>query len=349
MSLQLNWRRYRLPFRHPVRTAHGLWTEREGLLVRLEAEDGRVGWGEAAPVPGFGAGTIESAEAALRALGDRVDAGVWTTLDGLEGPVVFALATAWAAIEARAASEMEYSAREGTQGEAARDTWPIAGLLPAGRRALEVIEQQLEAGFRSFKWKVGAGDLADEIVLLDDLLAKLPTGARLRLDANGAWDRRQAERWLERCAERPIEFLEQPIAPDARGSEDLLLGLAADYPTPLGLDESLVGPGDLRHWRDLGWRGVWVVKLALCGDPARTLAELLAANADVVFSSALETRVGAIAGLRSAFTWTGTVRALGYGVWPLFEDGRFDGPHRAPYVRKQDLVCEVEELWTALS
>ena len=37
--------------------------------------------------------------------------------------------------------------------------------------------------------------------------------AKLRLDANGAWTLRQAERWLTRCAERLVEFVEQPVAP----------------------------------------------------------------------------------------------------------------------------------------
>ena len=61
MPLHLQFRRYRLPFRTPVRTAHGLWAEREGLIVRLtDAAQGAadaVGWGEAAPIPWFGTET----------------------------------------------------------------------------------------------------------------------------------------------------------------------------------------------------------------------------------------------------------------------------------------------------
>jgi O-succinylbenzoate synthase len=91
------------------------------------------------------------------------------------------------------------------------------------------------------------------------------------------------------------------------------------------------------------------VKLALCGDPAATLAYLQKAGADVVFSSALETRVGAVAGLTAAFTWAGTRRALGYGVWPLYADGRFDGPHRAPFLRPEDLQVDAQSLWNALN
>src|SRR6185312_10766667 len=107
------------------------------------------------------------------------------------------------------------------------------------------IASRAELGFRVFKWKVGVGDVADELALLNDVCAALPDGAKLRLDANGAWDRRQAERWLARCAECPVEFVEQPSyakAPEGaacRKVEDLLLGLANDFPTPIALDESI--------------------------------------------------------------------------------------------------------------
>ena len=50
---RIEFRRYRLPFRAPLRTAHGSWAVREGVLVRVERPDGSTGFGEAAPIPGF--------------------------------------------------------------------------------------------------------------------------------------------------------------------------------------------------------------------------------------------------------------------------------------------------------
>jgi len=226
----------------------------------------------------------------------------------------------------------------------------VAALLPAGRAAIATLREKAEVGFRVFKWKVGASDLQDELGWLDELCGELPSGAKLRLDANGAWERRQAERWLERCADRPIEFVEQPIARERKGADDLLLGLAEDYPTPLALDESLVGTVDVDKWLGVGWRGVFVVKPSLFGDVGNTLAKLSAVKATVVFSSALETAVGARAALEHAFAWPGERRALGFGVWPLFADSRFDGPSSAPFIRREDLDrMNPETLWNALS
>ena len=66
----------------------------------------------------------------------------------------------------------------------------MAALLPAGKAACVAANLALEAGYVAFKWKVGVFDDGDERAILDDLLARLPGHARLRLDANGAWTAR---------------------------------------------------------------------------------------------------------------------------------------------------------------
>ncbi len=400
VKYRLQIRRYRLPLRAPVRTAHGVMTERDGVLVRLEDEASDVGFGEAAPVPGFGGGTADEVEAALQGLGgeDDIARGIWVKQEQLDEFSRFSrngLPCAGVAVEN---SLEEIRRQKGTAGQVAdlafqaaanpslanraagqirsqptelagNQTLPVAALLPAGREAVKRIGALGEAGFRVFKWKVGVTAVAEELPLLDDLCTELPSGARLRLDANGAWDRRSAERWLERCAERPVEYVEQPV-PAGTGSttlqraEDLLQGLAEDFPTPIGLDESLAGEGAVERWLAAGWRGVWVVKPSLLG--SAILDRLAQARADVVFSSALETAVGARAALRVAFGWktrrekgdvrqeaeraAKPVRALGFGVWPLFVDARFDGPYLAPFLRTADVErINVEAAWNALS
>lgn len=360
MSLHFQFRRYRLPFRMPVRTAHGVWAEREGVIVRLqdmaESSSGATGWGEAAPIPWFGTETVDEVETACRELGERCEVARLESVPERLGCLRHALNAARAEIAAAAREETA----SGTPAEpSARDYFGVAALLPAGRGVLERLPPLVEAGFRVFKWKVGVGDLADELALFSDVCAALPNGAKVRLDANGAWDRRQAERWLDRCADAPVEFVEQPAcaepaagrpAASLRREMDLLLGLAEDFPTPLALDESLVGERDLERWLGAGWPGVFVVKPSLLADPAAALTRLERAKATVVFSSALETAVGAWTALRTAFAWNGERRALGFGVWPLFADRRCNGPMAAPFVRARDLEhLDREAVWTALS
>lgn len=346
MRVRFQYRRYRLAFRTAVRTAHGVWSEREGLIVRVGDEAGQAGLGEAACLPWFGTETVDAAEAACGKFGEWIEEEALAELP----EKLVCLRNAVAAARGDLA-EREMGANGGER--RAKDHAPylgVAAFLPAGRAVLGALGQKAEAGFRVFKWKVGVGDVADELGLLDEVCAALPTGAKLRLDANGAWERRKAERWLERCAERPVEFVEQPVAADAKGAVDVLRGLAEDWPTPIALDESLAGDGDVERWIGAGWRGVWVVKTSLLGDVARTLARLEKAKASVVFSSALETAVGARAALEWAFAWKGEPRALGFGVWPLFQDARCDGPYAAPFIRSEDVArIDAEAVWNAIN
>jgi O-succinylbenzoate synthase len=86
------------------------------------------------------------------------------------------------------------------------------------------------------------------------------------------------------------------------------------------------------------------------GDIDVAVVKLTKAKAVVVFSSALETAVGAKAALRVAFGWRGEPRALGFGVWPLFVDARCDGPMAVPFVRREDVErLNAEAVWNAVS
>lgn len=341
MTHRLSYRRYALEFRVPVRTAHGIWPVREGVLVRLETPGGDVGYGEAAPLPWAAGETVDAIEAACRRLGEEVDPAMLAAVPAELGCLRSALQTAGGQLPE-------------VQATSAR---PVAALLPAGRAALPLLGPKAEAGFRVFKWKVGVGEVQEELGWLDELCARLPTGGKLRLDANGAWDRRTAERWLDRCAERPVEFVEQPCfvaategATAQQKVEDMLLGLAGDYPTPVALDESVQSDRDLARWLAAGWPGFYVLKPGLMGDMTGGLAALRKAGARVVFSSALETAVGARAALHRAFAWEGEIHALGFGVWPLFAEAALNGPTATPFIRWQDVTAlNPEAAWNALS
>ena len=331
MPYRFGHKTYRLPLRTPLRTAHGVWTEREGIIVRLEDEAGRAGFGEIAPLPWFGTETLAEAEEICGKFGATVAAEVLDAVPGRYGCVRFALALA----------------RNHPAKVVSANRLPVAALLPAGRAALSVLPGKLEAGYLTLKWKVGVGALDDELGIFDDLLAALPGYVQLRLDANGAWDRRQAAKWLARCADRPVEFIEQPVKPD---DEATLLGLAADYPVTLALDESVTGLAAAQRWQGQGWPGVFVIKPALAGPLDEIAAWVATTKADIVLSSAIETALGRAAILQAALARPLTKRALGFGVGDVFGDRRWDGPFLGPVLDASwSEAVNPEELWTALN
>jgi len=355
MKARVEYRPYCVPFLRPLQTAHGLWRERRGVLARRVDAAGRVSYAEAAPLP-WSAGP-----------------------EGAEGAAALFPAARWE----QAPPPLACKTRD-THDTHRRE---VAALLPAGRAAVEALRARRSEGFRTFKWKVGvARDLAEEFAILEELCAELsagepcaegagvrePVARHLRLDANGGWTQREAERWLTRCAQRDvagkIEFIEQPIWAGAsatqserRRERDVLLGLSADYPTWLALDESVGSDAAVREWLEWGWRGVFVVKPTLLAEPAAVLGELARAEARVVFSSAMETAVGAQAALRWAFAWegraararreepVGELLALGFGVYPLFDDAVLNGPRAVPFLSAAAVeAINPEAVWNAL-
>src|SRR5258708_4847581 len=101
MPYRFSAKTYRLPLRAPLRTAHGAWTEREGILVRLEDETGRVGYGEVAPLPWFGTETLVEAQEVCGKFGASVTDELLDAVPARFGCVRFALACARAEVVGR--------------------------------------------------------------------------------------------------------------------------------------------------------------------------------------------------------------------------------------------------------
>ena len=83
------WTTFRLPFREPFSTARAVFVYREGLILRLETDNGIVGLGEASPLPWAGAQVLQRAAAILedartRLRGKQLDE-IYTSLNWPSG------------------------------------------------------------------------------------------------------------------------------------------------------------------------------------------------------------------------------------------------------------------------
>lgn len=318
-AYRCEFRRYRRLFQQPLRTHHGTWAIREGILVRLTRDTGEVSFGEIAPIPWFGTETPEEAWSLCQALGPTVTQGAIAAIPATHPACQFGLESALLGLRSP------------------RADIPRCHLLPTGPAALSAWQNPVSTGVRTLKVKVGVGNLEDEIPWLQALTRQLPEGVKLRLDANGGLTPDQAKQWLAVCDRQPnLEFLEQPLGPDQL---DLMLDLAAQFRTPLALDESVATLQQLQDCYDRGWRGIVVIKPAIAGFPSQVRQFCQQHALDVVVSSALETVVGQQAGLALATDIGTPSRAVGYGI-----DHWFANASETPWFFRPPF----EELWRHL-
>lgn len=118
---------------------------------------------------------------------------------------------------------------------------PINGLVWMGDKATmkQRIREQIEKGFTTVKMKIGAIGIDDELELLRSVRAEFDANTiTLRVDANGAFNARQAPDILKRLADLEVHSIEQPIAP---GLYEIMAELCERSPVPIALDEDLIG------------------------------------------------------------------------------------------------------------
>lgn len=262
--------RVRIRLRTPVVTAGRTLRGRDAAVVMLRDAEGRAGWGEAAPLAGFGrarrvslsAGLVEylalapgrtpaALVAAVRARPPR---------DAVTAAAAFAVETAALDLLARGAG----LPLRRLLSPSAADSLSVNALL-SGSSPAEVAESALRArvgGFPAAKLKVGGRPLRDDVARVGAAREALGPGVALRLDANGAWSEEEAEQALEAFAAFGIEYVEQPLPP---GNPAALARLRRRSPIPIAADEDAVTPEAARELLRAGAADAVIIKPAVIG------------------------------------------------------------------------------------
>jgi o-succinylbenzoate synthase len=296
VKYKFTFRPYKRKFIRPVQTNHGVWENREGLIISLKHENGQVGCGEIAPIPWFGSETIEQALEFCLSLPKEIDREFIYSIPDRLPACQFGFETALAS--PKPIPSLQYCA-----------------LLPAGNSALNTCLSLWQAGYRTFKWKIAVSPIDIELAILNKLVQEIPTGA-IRLDANGGLNYNEAKLWLETCDKLitngiNIEFIEQPLAPS---QFEEMLELSANYSTLLALDESVATLKNLEMYYLKGWRQIFVIKPLILGSPFKLRQFCQNNQIDTVFSSVFETDIGRNAALQLANELSLHNRAVGFGV-----------------------------------
>lgn len=281
---------YALPFREPYVTARGRLDRREMVLLRLRSDDGLIGLGEAVPLSLRGGATLAQVVAELEGLAKRDEVNEGALGSGalaLSAPARCAALTALLDLRGRRAA-----------GEAPAEVTPepvkCNATLVAGEPAAVAADAERWAseGFSTFKLKLGVGDDVGQVRAAREALGP---EARIRVDANAAWNIETARRTLQEIEPFDVELAEQPVATLEEAAQ-----VSGSTSIPLAGDESIEDRRDAVRAVTLGACKLAGLKLSKVGGPEEAIA--IAEVLPSFVSSALDGPVGIAAAAQVAQT-----------------------------------------------
>jgi L-alanine-DL-glutamate epimerase-like enolase superfamily enzyme len=280
------------PMKKPVVMAGVEIARADNVLVRIQADNGVVGWGEAASAPTMTGETVESMMAAIRYLAPVLEGREAEDIAGALAAMaarMYANNGAKAAIEialhdlvGRASSRPVYALLGGKQ----RSRMAVLGVIGTGElnSDLREAEKKKADGYVAFKIKVGIDAPGVDGERTRRLCRILGPDALTSSDANQGWSTQQAVEYVRAVADSGLAFFEQPVAADDLAAMAKIAAAAGKI--AIGADEGIHSLEDIRrHHERHAARGVSLKAIKLGGMrgtvAAGRLADELGMNVNV--------------------------------------------------------------------
>jgi muconate cycloisomerase len=259
-----------LPLKAPMKMANATVATAQNLLVRIEAADGTVGWGEAASAPTMTGDTLGGLVAAVREhlapmLAGK-DARTWPALRPALHDALLGNGGAHSAVElavldltGRASGLRLIDLFGKPRRQAVKPMW-LLGNKTADEDVAEAHSKQRE-GFNFFKLKIGVKPLAKEIAIAHAVREALPE-TPLCADANCGLTLAAARTYVEKTRKARLMFVEQPLAYD---DIEGLKKLTRATKVPIGIDEGIHSFADITASARAGAGGVSLKLIKLGG------------------------------------------------------------------------------------
>ncbi|SFC89836.1 o-succinylbenzoate synthase [Zunongwangia mangrovi] len=245
--MQATYKKHILNFKRPSGTSRGVLTVKESWFIKIEDGD-NFGYGECGILRGLSIDDRPDYEEKLKWACENIHLGkvaLWEQL--IKFPSIqFGIEMAFKSLENE--NEFELFPSAFTKGE---EAIAINGLIWMGEKDFmkSQIEDKLKSGFNCIKMKIGAIDFDTEIELLKYIRSQYSAEEiELRVDANGAFDPKNALQKLKRLSELELHSIEQPIK---QGNWEEMARLCAETPLPIALDEELIGVFDVTNKKKL--------------------------------------------------------------------------------------------------
>ena len=241
-----------LPMLKPVVMAGEEVRRADNVLVRIEADNGLVGWGEAAAAPVMTGDTLESLvsavhylTAALRGRNAADIAGARAAMDGR----MYGNHGAKAAIEialhdlvGRAMGKPVHA----LLGKQRRTRMTLLGVLGGGDYESDLRDagQKKAAGFTVYKIKVGIDTPESDAGRTRAICKALGSGMLISADANQGYTTEQALVYVRTVKGAGLDFFEQPVMADDLAG---MAAVAAATDIAIGADEGIHSLEDIRR------------------------------------------------------------------------------------------------------
>ena len=257
----------RVPFKTALRTVNSV----EDVIVELRTDTGAVGYGEAPPT---GAITGDTTGAIIGAIQDHIGKSILgRDVDDFEDVLQTVQKCVVKNTSAKAAVDMAlwdlygqlykipvYKLMGGARKSIVTDiTISVNDPEEMARDAVNAIER----GYDCLKVKVGANPALD-VARLAAVRQAVGNDVCIRIDANQAWQPKEAVRILNQMQEQglAIEFVEQPVK--AHDFEGMKYVTERSY-VPVLADESVFSPEDALKIMQMGAADLVNIKLMKCG------------------------------------------------------------------------------------
>lgn len=237
--------RYLLEFKRPSGTSRGVLHEKETFILEI-SENEKKGVGECAIFRGLSFDDSPDYEEKLQWLCENIQQDYEFLKTYLKD-----FPSIWFGYE-QALLNLKHGGNIYFPSEFTEGGSPIIinGLIWMG--SIDYMEEQiidkLDQGFHCIKLKIGV-DWKSEHEILKKLRQKFSREIlELRVDANGGFSKDEAKTVLQQLADLQIHSIEQPIK---AGNIADMAKLCAETPTPIALDEELIGITDFNEKKKL--------------------------------------------------------------------------------------------------
>jgi L-alanine-DL-glutamate epimerase-like enolase superfamily enzyme len=261
-----------LPMLKPVIMAGEEVRRADNVLVRIEADDGTVGWGEAASAPVMTGETLESIVTAVHylapSLRGRESADIEGALAAMDSRMCgnhgakAAIEIALHDLAGKAAGKPVHALLGGKK----RSWLPLLAVVGGGDLDddLRDAEKKKAAGFTAYKIKVGIDTAEADAARTRAVCQALGSGLLISSDANQGFSTDEAIAYARAIQGCGLDFFEQPV--EAADLAGMAAVAAAAGDIAIGADEGIHSLADIRlHHERKAARGVSLKAIKLGG------------------------------------------------------------------------------------